>query len=489
MAEHDPFGQPGGAARIGQRDQIALEVERHLGRTRGGIAVGDRIPRRGSRRGGVADDQDVLHPGDAAADGLDDRQPILVHDEHARLGIVELILDFLLVVGRVDRRQHAAHLRSSFETDQVFGPVGHEQRDAVALGDAQIAQAVGQRVAEPFDLAEGELLVVEDGRPLVRMAIRRAAQELVIRNARVVELGSDQLAAKCAHLNLLRRTAENFVAGWRCQGAPSGRARAISPFVPVRTMVPLGGTMVTVVVLAAGRGTRMGALTAVDAEAAAVSRRPAPDRAGAGRLRRGWRAARRRGDRLPRRAIEAALGRRRAARAAHRLLPAGTRRRYRARAVAGGGATGCRAVRAQLGRHPGGARVLRRIPRRVRAPAMRRPARGQPGGRSVARRRRVRRRRLARPAHRREAAARHGDDRLEQRRRAGLRRHSPSTTRAAWRRRRAANTSCRRRLRRWCATDAPSAPCRCAGRGPTSARRKISPPRRRRFAAPPEDPP
>ena len=218
VAEHDAFRQPGGAARVGQGDEVVLEVEGDLRRAAGGIAVRHRVPGRHSLRR-APDDQDVLDRGDARADGIDDRQAILVHHEHPRLGVIELIFDLLLVVGGVDRRDHAADLRGRLEADQVLGPVGHEQRDAVALGDAEIAQAVGQPVAQSFELAEGELLVVEHGGPLVGVVLRRAAQQLVVWNAGIVELaGGSTRGGTCSCEPPAVETAENFVAGRGCQG-------------------------------------------------------------------------------------------------------------------------------------------------------------------------------------------------------------------------------------------------------------------------------
>ena len=238
--------------------------------------------------------------------------------------------------------------------------------------------------------------------------------------------------------------------------------------------------MTTAVVLAAGRGTRMGALTAATPKPLLpVAGRPMIEHvlrgfAGAG-VRRAVIVTGYLGEQ-----IEAALG---------DGAQLGLELAYCRQERADGTARALLLAESLLGREPfvvswGDILVPPAFYRRVRRPPSRaRPCDAQLAvnevGRSVARRGGVRRRRMARAADRGEAAARHLADALEQRRHLDARRRWRSTTRAASRRRRAASTSCRRRSRRWCATAARCAPCRCAGRGPTSARRTISPRRRR----------
>ena len=185
-----------------------------------------------------------------------------------------------------------------------------------------------------------------------------------------------------------------------------------------------------------------------DAEAAAVGGRPADDRARPRRLR----ARRACGAPSSSPAISASRSRR----ALGDGEQLGLRSRYRRQEQADGTAralllaasrcVGGAPFVVELGRHPGAAALLRGVPRRLRAAAVRRAAGGQRGRRSVARRGGVRRRRVAGDAPRGEAAARDVDDRA-------------GTTPASWcfdaagprlrapprRRRRAASTSCRRR--------------------------------------------
>ena len=224
VAQHHALGQPGGPAGVGQRHQVALpDGHGRLGRLRrDGDQLGegpDLRPRRG--RAG-ADGDDVPQPRGPRAHRLHQAHQVVVHHDGHGLGIVELVLDLALAIGRVHGADHGPHPRDGVEGDDVLGAVGGQEADLVAVADAQLAQRVGKAMGERLQLPVGEAHAAEDHGHVLRPALGGVGEHLAVGDVRIGERRPEELGSRhrgCRHRQLLRR-------------APSRARRRVAPGRP-----------------------------------------------------------------------------------------------------------------------------------------------------------------------------------------------------------------------------------------------------------------
>ena len=198
VAEHAGLGRPGRAGGVDQRRQIAGVDLGHALVDRAGIDVGagraELLEREGA--GGLAGEQDRMEQLGAAVPHLRDLRELLrVLAEHEPApGVAEHVLALLRGVGVVDRRGRGAGAHHAGVRDRPLGTRVGQDRDAVAVLDAERDQPARDALGALAELAVAEvdpaaaLLPAEGGgvraRPArggVRGALRAAAEHLAER--------------------------------------------------------------------------------------------------------------------------------------------------------------------------------------------------------------------------------------------------------------------------------------------------------------------
>ena len=187
VGEHDALGQPGGAAGVGQRDQVVGRVELDLRRRAPGCRAG---------RAGAACPSDAVQDDDLVDRRLLDGGRGAVQeqrdgDQHLRAGVAQLEGDLLGRVERVDRAHHAAGGGDAVEDDRVPEGVRAEDGDDVALAQAPLVQRGGHPVDVAGQLAVGDRVALEavDQRRGVRPLPAGGQHELGHRQVRDLDVG------------------------------------------------------------------------------------------------------------------------------------------------------------------------------------------------------------------------------------------------------------------------------------------------------------
>ncbi len=138
MADHDPFGQAGGAAGVGKGDEVALGVDLHvLGLRR---RVLGHLP-------DVLEGPYVLEAGEVLAQVLDGGLEEAHGEDGGGAAVLELVEDLALLVEGVEGRDDAAGVGDALEDDDILGHVGREDSYAIALLDALILEEAAEAAA------------------------------------------------------------------------------------------------------------------------------------------------------------------------------------------------------------------------------------------------------------------------------------------------------------------------------------------------------
>ncbi|MGY4198148.1 hypothetical protein ACVIM9_007489 [Bradyrhizobium sp. USDA 4520] len=122
----------------------------------------------------------MLEPG-LVTDLSHDRQERFGRDDHARAEIVELVGELVLLVQRPAGRGNGADLLDAVLRHQVLRTVVHEQRDRLALGDAELLQARRECITRAIELEERDGTAIPDAGRLFRPLAGMAAEHLVKR--------------------------------------------------------------------------------------------------------------------------------------------------------------------------------------------------------------------------------------------------------------------------------------------------------------------
>jgi hypothetical protein len=153
-------------------------------------ASGFHVPHRDGVVAFAVDPDDVLELGDLAAD-----RPHLLHlllvleDQGHRVGVLQHVLDLLRRVRLVDRHHGGADAQRGVIEVGPFRPGIREERDLVALADAEVDQAERQPLDDLADLAVG----LRD--PLARRILVRDGSELTVQLRGAREQVGDRLGS------------------------------------------------------------------------------------------------------------------------------------------------------------------------------------------------------------------------------------------------------------------------------------------------------
>ena len=141
---------------------------------------------------------------------------ILDDDDRLGAGILQLMLEFARRVERVDIDDDAAGAQRAEQRHRVLQQVGHHQRDAIALLEADRLQPAGEIARQAIQLAVGHLAIHADvgnligilrcRRPRTPSPARRLVDADFGGNARRVGLDPD-LFHFCLLLQLISRPA------------------------------------------------------------------------------------------------------------------------------------------------------------------------------------------------------------------------------------------------------------------------------------------
>jgi len=123
--------------------------------------VVQRAPAVGVRRG-LPDDHHVLDARRVAQPGQHVLEEDVFDDQHARLGRAEDVGDAGASGGVVDRHFDRAKLQDPEPRVEELGPVAHHDRDALALGHAQVLQSSGDVAGALGRLGIRHGVIVED---------------------------------------------------------------------------------------------------------------------------------------------------------------------------------------------------------------------------------------------------------------------------------------------------------------------------------------
>ena len=85
-----------------------------------------------------------------SASGLHQRQQVMLYDDRHRLTIVDLVGDFALLVGGINRTDRCAETGHGEPADDIFRAIGHEQAHLLALAYSQLLQRVGEGIDQGF---------------------------------------------------------------------------------------------------------------------------------------------------------------------------------------------------------------------------------------------------------------------------------------------------------------------------------------------------
>jgi hypothetical protein len=201
VAQHGCLGHAGRAAGVLQHSQVAT-TERDVDRPRGiggqqarqavcaavgrqahAMAVlallgqGEQHPE--PDREVVLDvgDDDVAHTGQLRQHGLQAREEHRQADDHARLGVGQLVLELGLDVQRAGRDQRRARAQAAVVGEHHLRTVRHQKRHAVAFADAEPAQGVGEAIGGAVQLAVADRAAEEAQGGAVRDTRRRGGQQ------------------------------------------------------------------------------------------------------------------------------------------------------------------------------------------------------------------------------------------------------------------------------------------------------------------------
>ena len=164
VRDHHALGPRGRAARVVDRDQVALGERRRRPVEARRRPLQFRFVVQPSFRPGPVEGHDALERRQLPANGLDTLDPVGVGADDAGAAVLQDVLD---VVGRqavVDRDEHGPDLRNRVERLEMGVRVVRERRDAVARTDAEAPQERREAVATLEELAVGEAPgTVDDG--------------------------------------------------------------------------------------------------------------------------------------------------------------------------------------------------------------------------------------------------------------------------------------------------------------------------------------
>src|SRR5262249_16873440 len=152
-------------------------------------------PSRRARRLAGADRDDVLEMGRVRAHVLDERHQASVGDDRHRLGVVQLVLDLALAVGRVHRAGDRADAGDRVERDDVLRAVRRQDADAVALLHAERRERPREAVGQRLELAIGQAHLAKDDRDVLGIALDAVREHLVVRNPRILEGRPEEFGA------------------------------------------------------------------------------------------------------------------------------------------------------------------------------------------------------------------------------------------------------------------------------------------------------
>jgi hypothetical protein len=207
VGEHHPLGESRGAAGVGKRHQVAIadldgrRRHRPLALDERGQALDPRLPGGHSR----PDGNDVAETPNPPPHRLHEGQQVGVGHHRHRLRIVELIFDFALAIGGIHGADHRPHPGDAVEGDDVLGAVAGQQADLVAVLDPECPKRVGEAGGQAFQLPVGEAHITEDEGHVLRPTRGRVRQHPIVGNARVVEMGPEELGTSdrgCRHRSI-----------------------------------------------------------------------------------------------------------------------------------------------------------------------------------------------------------------------------------------------------------------------------------------------
>lgn len=115
-------------------------------------------------RGRLADDDHVFDGRRVSKPRQHVLEEHVLDDQHAGLGRVEDVRDAGAARSVVDRHLDRPQLQDSKPRVEELRPVPHHDRDALALGDAEVPQARRDVPGSLGDLRVGHRVIVEDGK-------------------------------------------------------------------------------------------------------------------------------------------------------------------------------------------------------------------------------------------------------------------------------------------------------------------------------------
>ena len=139
------------------------------------------------------------------------------HDQRANTGLAQRVLKFAAAVVAVQRKKQRPGAVDGVLADRPIDAVGHPNADHIALGNAQVHQALGEVERPAPKFSETDALRTADQEILVRMA-KRARVEYPVPSLTGIKI------PRVAHVVTLLAATSSKEAMWRFQG--KGRSAA-----------------------------------------------------------------------------------------------------------------------------------------------------------------------------------------------------------------------------------------------------------------------